>query len=313
MNLKELAASLSALEQVDSSQFQRLARVLQSIWRVEQGIPCGEKRDKSGTRLLGSLLPMPRAEERLENFLTEQVREVVRAEVRNPLASKGKVYIKPRIFNNLLSSQPLCFNLFGELTYDLALASALVEGLSDGRFTDVTGIAFEYSPGRRDARYLNDGSAFDVFIRCRNASGGSSFIAVEVKYHENLIGTAGAHKLRYDEVADLMGCFSSDHKPLQSSPLQQIWRDHLLAGITRIEDGYDDAMFVVLYPKDNAHVSAALSAYRQQLSCKSSFAAWTLEDLVDDLRGASEATWIDAFTDRYLAFGKVDQRLRTAD
>jgi hypothetical protein len=311
--LKELAAGLDVLERVDASAFQRRARVLQSMWRQEQGIPCGEHVGPSGARPLGSRLPMPWAQETLANFLTEQIRSVVRAEVCDPVASSGKLYGKPRIFCGLLSSQPLCFNLFGELALDLPLASAVVDRLSKGRFTEVTSIEFEVSPGRGDPRYLNDRSAFDVFIRCRNASGGSSFIAVEVKYHENLIGTAGAHKPRYDEVADLMGCFASDHQPLRSSPLQQLWRDHLLAGITQIEDGYDDAMFVVLYPKDNTHVSAALGAYREQLSRESSFAAWTLEDLVESLRGATEATWVDAFTDRYLAFGKVDQHLRASD
>ena len=252
---------------------------------------------------------MPEAQETLANFLTEPIRAVVRAEVCDPAASSGKLYGKPRLFNDLLSSQPLCFNLFGELTYDLPLASAVVSSLTDGRFAEVTGIEFEVSPGRRDPRYLDDRSAFDVFIRCHTPAGGSSFIGIEVKYHENLIGTAGGHKARYDEVADLMGCFLLDHEPLRSSPLQQVWRDHLLAGVTRLEDGYADGMFVTLYPRDNTHVATALSAYRQQLACEDSFAAWTLEDLVEGLRDFSASTWVDEFEDRYLAFGKIDQLL----
>ena len=84
----------------------------------------------------------------------------------------GKLYGKPRIFNDLLSSQPLCFNLFGELTCDLPLASAVVNSMTDGRFKEVTKIDFEWSPGRRESRYLNDRSAFDVFLRCRTAAGG---------------------------------------------------------------------------------------------------------------------------------------------
>lgn len=313
MRLDELAASLDVLERVDSSEFQRRARILQSMWRQERGFPCGEHLGPSGVRPLGSRLPMPWAQETLANFLTEQVRDVVRAEVCHPRASAGKLYGKPRIFNDLLSSQPLCFNLFGELTTDLPLASETARRLSHGRFTEVTSIAFEHSPGRGDARYLNDRSAFDVFLRCRTAGGGRGFVGIEVKYHENLRGTAGGHKPEYDDVADKMGCFVADREPLMRSPLQQIWRDHLLVGVTQIVDGYDDGLFVMLYPQDNLHVSAALDDYRRQISNEGSFAAWTIEDVVGSLRDASDALWIGAFRDRYLAFATIDELLGAAD
>ena len=54
-------------------------------------------------------------ERTLANYLTPKIRQVVRHEVLGPARSRGKVYGKPRIFNHLLSSQPLCFNLFADL------------------------------------------------------------------------------------------------------------------------------------------------------------------------------------------------------
>ena len=57
-------------------------------------------------------MEMPWAQETLANFMTEHVHRVVRQEVLDPRRSKGKLFAKPRIFNDLLSSQPLCFNLF---------------------------------------------------------------------------------------------------------------------------------------------------------------------------------------------------------
>jgi len=80
VDLVELARSLSVLEQVDVSDFQRRARILQAIWREEQGFPCGEQRSKAESRPLGSRLPMPWAQESLANF-SPQAREVVRSEV----------------------------------------------------------------------------------------------------------------------------------------------------------------------------------------------------------------------------------------
>ena len=313
MKLDQLAERLCVLERADMSIFQRRARVLQALWRQERGFGCGEHHGPKGSRPLGSRLPMPWAQDTLANFLTDPVREVVRAEVIEVDDGEGKLYGKPRIFNDLLSSQPLCFNLFGELTCDLSLASAVMNSMTGGRFTEVTKIDFEWSPGRRDPRYLNDRSAFDVYLRCRSASGGKGFIGIEVKYHENLAGLAGGHKSEYDKVADKMGCFRENREPLLKSPLQQIWRDHLLAGVTRIEDGHEDGLFVTLYPKDNLDVANALSDYRAQLLSDGSFAAWTLEDFVGKLSSFSGASWIDAFTNRYLAFDKIERRLGSAD
>ncbi|TLM99148.1 MAG: hypothetical protein FDZ75_00780, partial [Actinobacteria bacterium] len=188
MQLDELARSLHAYKTVDVSVFQRQARVLQSIWREEQGLEPGEHAGAP----LGSRLRMPEAQDQLLNYITPGVREVVQREVLGP-AAEGKLFGKPRIFNDLLSSQPLCFNLFGELTDDLELASAAIRELTGGRFSRVTGIEFEVSPGRRDPRYLNDRSAFDVFLRCEDAELRPSFIGIEVKYHENLLGPAAEH------------------------------------------------------------------------------------------------------------------------
>jgi len=317
MDLITLAKKLHAFESVDKSDFQRRARILQSLWRQEQDISPGEYRWKTRdgvvrTRPLGSRLPMPWAQESLANYLTDTIKEKVRSEVIDQKNSAGKLYGKPRIFNDLLSSQPLCFNLFGELAHDLPLASILVNDFTGGRFPTVVAISFEHSPGRGDPRYLNDRSAFDVFLHCRTSTGADGFVGIEVKYHENMAGKPGAHKPRYDEVAKIMGCFVDDRRLLQADPLQQIWRDHLLAGVTRVVDGYDDGLFVMLSPRDNHHVSDAMSDYRQQLTDSSSFESWSLEDVVEKLKTHSDAAWIDAFHYRYLAFEKIDRLLSEA-
>ena len=314
MNLIQLAEALHVKESVDKSYFQRSARILQSIWREEQGYSCQEYADKKGKmHLRGSRLPMPWAEDSISNYITDGIQNVVRKEVCNREVSKGKLFGKPRIFDNLLSSQPLCFNLFAELKSDIPLATDLVKELTTGRFIKVKSIEFEYSPGRRDRRYLGDRSAFDVFIDCETATSARGFIGIEVKYHENLIGTSGTENVLYDQVADRMNCFSSGTRDdLKSSPLEQIWRDHLLAGsmCDKDSDKYEDGLFVILYPKDNHHVRDAVVAYRNCLSNDSSFADWTLEDVCSCLKKYSTAKWINLFVDRYLAFEKVTARLK---
>src|SRR5258708_36519721 len=74
---------------------------------------------------------MPFARETLANYLTETIRDVVREEVLDPTRSGGKLYREPRIFDDLLSSQPLCFNVFAHLRRDIALASKVFEDVLD--------------------------------------------------------------------------------------------------------------------------------------------------------------------------------------
>jgi len=57
--------------------FQRRARLLQALWRCEQGLPIGEHRG----RPLGSRLAIPAAKDTLSNYITDGVRALARREV----------------------------------------------------------------------------------------------------------------------------------------------------------------------------------------------------------------------------------------
>lgn len=114
-----------------------------------------------------------------------------------------------------------------------------------------------------------------------------------------------------------MGCFDPNGIAMLRRPrLQQIWRDHLLAGATRRADRYEDGLFVMLRPGDNAACAAAVAEYRSCLTEEETFAEWLLEDMILTLRVNTDAWWVELFHDRYLAFDKVDvelARLAAAD
>lgn len=306
MTLDELAHRYQALEAFDRWEFQRRARVRQSIWREERSYPIGVHRGRNGIRPLGSRLAMPWARETLSNYLTSTIRKVVEREVLDKEKSAGKLYGKPRIFEDLLSSQPMAFNLFAELQQDLPLASSVFQTLSDGRIAEITGIEFEWSPGPGDPKFLEDRSAFDVYATYLTPSGQTGFAGIEVKYHETLIGSAAKHRERYDEVADGMACFPDrPRKALKKQPLQQIWRDHLLAGSLLATKRFDDGFFVFLYPQGNELCDRAIKDYEDCLSNTSSFERWTLENVCAAVVDNTHSNWINVFKDRYLNFGKV--------
>lgn len=303
VDLDRLASKYDAYVSSDGSGFRRKARVLQSLWREKRGYPIGLHRG----RPLGSRLAMPWARETLNNYLTDTIRAVVRAEVLDKSRSAGKLYARPRIFNDLLSSQPLCFNLFAELQQDRALASAVFRSLAAGRIAEVTTIEFEHSPGRGDPRYTGDNSAFDVYVTFETPEGEKGFSGIEVKYHENLQGSPARHRPRYDEVAGMMGCFRAETGSLlRQQPLQQIWRDHLLAGAHLHADKLGDGFFVFLYPRENRYCAEAVQRYRTCLSDERTFAAWTLEDFLASVRQHTTAGWSTLVFNRYLDFAKLE-------
>jgi len=96
-------------------------------------------------------------------------------------------------------------------------------------------------------------------------------------------------------------------KQLQLSPLEQIWRDHMLAGSLLLSgDGFRDGFFVFLAPKDNPHCREAVRRYRECLTDERTFESWTLEDVAAVVKENTGDGWIDEVIERYLGFGKID-------
>jgi hypothetical protein len=283
------------------NEWQREARLLQALWRERRGLPIGLHRG----RPLGSKLAMPVAEEVLANFVTPTIRDVVRAEVLVPAKSAGKVYEEPRIFDNLLTSQALCFNLFGELQRDLGLASRVVGQLLGDASVQVKAIEFEHSPGRSDPRFTNDRSAFDAFIPYASGAGRRGFLGIEVKYVESLNEEPARYRSRYAEVATAMGCFVPEsHSRLRQKPLEQFWRNHLLAGSLLLDEasGFDEAACVVLYPERNTVVARAIGAYQTCLHDRTTFRSWTLESVLVAMVEAGAGVWVGEVGSRYLGW-----------
>jgi hypothetical protein len=249
---------------------------------------------------------MPAAEQHLQNYLSDTIRSVVKREVLGPKKG-GKLYGRPRIFNDLLSSQPLCFNLFGELAEDLALATRVFHDLLPNRVQQVTAIEFEWSPGRGENRFTGDRSAFDVFVRFLDARGRDGFVGIEVKYHESLKDKSAKLRARYEEVADQSKAFKPAARDrLRDRPLQQIWRDHLLAeSMVQANRKWNSGLFVFLYPEQNIACESAVTDYKECLAKQDAFAAWTLEMLATCIAAQGAGPWLEAFSDRYIRFEKV--------
>jgi len=282
----------------DRTVFQSYARLLQSKWRDKKGYDAG----KYGNFLLPEF-----AREEKANFLTDRIKTLVEYEMlRKPITQK--MIQDDRMWENLLSSQPLCFNLFGEMHFDMKLASKVFRKLFPKRVHRVTDIIFEHSPGRRDPKYTNDKSAFDVFIEYVNGVK-RGFVGIEVKYIEDLTEESlekaeKNFKERYVEISKHSGCIKMECiEKLKKPPLAQIWRDHLLSKAT-LQDYDDEGFFIYLYPKQNKECDEGVKKYIECLVSKdeevTGFYPRYLEDFVDALEELDNSEWIKEFGRRYL-------------
>ena len=181
------------------TRFKAAARLLQALWRAERGIPMGIHAQANGEpRKLGSRIEASYAKQGA-NFLSPAIaklafRESVYREI-------GAVIEQERLWTNMLSSQPLCFNLFGDLKLNPEKGSKFFQRLFPDYVAEVEGIYFEHSPGRGDASFTADNTAFDVFVTCRTPEGKQGFIAIEVKYSEAMAEPLATLRPRYDELS----------------------------------------------------------------------------------------------------------------
>lgn len=292
-------------------------RYLQSKWRDAKGIPAKIKDGQSKQDVYGNYTSDPEA-----NFMTDSIRSLVNYEL-SPENKGDRLIEESRLRQNLLSSQPLCFNLFGELKLHLDKAIQFFNLLYDDYFKSIDDIKFEYNPARRDPRLTGDRSAFDVFIEYTSNSGKKGFIGIEVKYAENLREGADSVKGilekqfcneprtrrdRYQELSQAI--FNPEfYSKLEELPQFQIWRDHLLAvAMTKaFPEKYDEGLFLFLSPFSNNKCREGLDAYIAILNesgkeegVTSHFCHAWLEDYIFTLDKVFDDDWTKDMITRYL-------------
>lgn len=292
--------------------FRSAARLLQALWREDRELPIGNYLREGRRRKLGSRISHA-AGRTGGNFMLPVIAALARRELayREP----GALIDENRLATNLLSSMPLAFNLFGLLRLDLALAGrVLAEMFPDLAGAEVRAVWFEHSPGRGNPVLTGDYSAFDVFIRYTTKAGANGFVAIEVKYSESCQEPAPGIRPRYDDLAEVSGLFVEPMKPaLRSNPLQQYFREHLLAQAMLMRGDYDEGRFVVIAPQLNALVAAAVAGYQAELKPAGEdqvcFAAVSLEDTIVAIAMAGEEEYAAKLFRRYCDFWLVDGEL----
>lgn len=287
-----------------TTDWKRTARLRQARWRVAHCLPIGSHPYAGGRDAtpVGSRIALGHAEASGANFLSTGAREAATHRLGNP--EPHQMLNGARLHADLLSSMPLCFNLFGAATDQQRQADAVRSWWPDAPVGRVTR-RFEHSPGRTDPSFLGNKSAFDVAFEVAVAPASVAIIGVEVKYHEHARPESPPSSpalARYLEVAERSGAFAAGWQTaVIGSGLQQIWQDHLLllCMLQHPSKRWTWGRFVLVYPAENPSFAAAAIAYRRVLADPSTFEARTLEELIQ-APGALDPADARALADRYL-------------
>ena len=312
---KTIEASGQKMCKADN-RYQAYYRYLQSLWRETNHIPVKKDMGQSDNDVYGNYTSDPQA-----NFMTEGIRSLVDHEL-SPENKGNRLIEETRLRTNLLSSQPLCFNLFGELKLNSDKAVQFFNILYGNYFKSIDKIEFEYNPARRDSRLTGDRSAFDVFVEYTSVVGNKGFIGIEVKYSETL--NEGANSVnnilnkqfcneprtrrdRYRELSqDLFA--ETSYSELEQLPAFQIWRDHLLAVsmCKAFSEKYDEGLFLFLAPYSNEMCRKGVERYKDLLlkpeGVNSHFCHAWLEEYIEALDKVFDEDWTKDMKIRYLGY-----------
>lgn len=311
------------------SRFVAKCRKLQSIYRIEIGEEIRPYTDRYGNvHYYGNYISNgdnPK-DGCWKNFLTEYAYKYAKKRVNPDNKKPYETIEEDRLFNNLLSSQPMAFNLFCPLRQMLeespeTATKVIKAALPDYPIDKITEVDLEFIPEEYED-LTGDRSAMDAIIRFKDEVGKEGFIAVETKYSENL-GTNAAYKKdesgkkiprsqNIDAIRELQ-CFTLDAEEnimKGNIPLTQIYRNFLLSESYGFKKGLQ-SYSIILSPKEHPSTKREYESLTNNLCDKYKdkikkidlevFVNAIINNCPDECRVIFER-----FYDRYLNFEKLN-------
>jgi hypothetical protein len=162
-----------------------------------------------------------------------------------------------------------------------------------------------------------DHTAFDAMVIYAKPDGSRGFVAIEVKYSESAGEPQRELRPRYAELAPIAGLHQAPgNEQLTNGPLQQFYRQHLLAQAMLMRGDFSEGRFLVIAPELNTPIQAALVLYSKQLvpasEAQVGFATRTLEEVIDLLRQSGERSYAKALYHRYCDWSRIDEVIEQA-
>ena len=295
------------------SPFKARMRAHQSWYRAEVlRVPFGTGPGPGSTAERGSMLVEADAN-RGANFVSPEVFELAKRRI-----AEGHGVEAFRCLRNMLSSQPMCFNLFGPLALDRDLATSCMRALFPSEVARVLEVRLEHAPSPR-ARYLDDRSAFDAFVVYERTDGTRAFLGIETKLTETFSAKNPRDPSRYVAHARRSPSIwpHGDDPALTDPRWYQLWRNHLLVEALRLDvaAGYAAGRLAVVHHPADTDCTGAIAGYRALLAPgDASLVALPIDRLVATwaaaVERAEDGEWLEKLRVRYLALERSERAAR---
>lgn len=232
----------------------------------------------------------------------EGFRKEILDELKKPVAPTSTVP-SGQMLTNLLRSEHIPYNIFFPMRKDLEGCKRLFNKiLGREEIASITDILIEYHP-EPPKEYLDDRTAFDVYIPYLNPMQQKCGIGIEVKYTEKeyplkrdskeyrcVKDDDGHTRLSgaYLRVTRKCGYYKDDvtDDVLVSNKFRQIWRNHILGASMVLRGVIANFISITLYPQENIHFSLdAMPKYKALLKPEhyNSFVPLSYENLFAEM------------------------------
>ena len=291
-----------SLQVASDTRWRACYRALQSWYReTVLGVPPGK--DQRGT-VRANMLLSEDGEKGL-NFLDDNIAEYAKFRT-DEIKSEGGTVDHDRLKRNMLSSMPLCFNLFGYLREHRDEAAQGLAAVLDLDIDKVLNVSVEWAPDRKV--HLQDRTAFDAFVVYARSDGRRAFLGVETKYTESFSPTRYASE-RYTCITrdPTSGFKAGAEKRLCEPATNQLWRNALLVHSLRSTDEFADGHVVVISCKRDPGAKKAIVGLERELDDPAALLRTvTYEEVVSQFATMPGCDgWARKFQRRYLDLSPV--------
>lgn len=307
---KELEDKLGKIPGITNS-IKRL-RMHQGWWRLNVLNQIeGEHPTRKGQKVCNTIL---NGKSSGSNFLTPNTLKVVKDTLKKRTKENGGKIEEGRLYNNLLSSQPLSFNFFAELEYNKDLGLKILQCWWQD-ITKLNKVLFEYSPR---INYTKDGSAFDVAFDVQFGDK-RGFIGLECKYTDTFSFKPQKSKIYYGDIGNknhdtFLKIFTLRNKSfkadyydfVKSKDYNQLFRNQLMAeAIFHFKDNNFEIVRTGLfcYENDKDAIKTGKEFQSMLLEGEKTFTTITYKEFIEKTQKLSltweEREWIMMLWGRY--------------
>lgn len=218
------------------------------------------------------------------------------------------------LYYDMLRSEHIPFNLFIPLKQEKLLGAGILNHFLGNSIDTILRIYIEYVPKPKE-NYLNDKTAFDVFIEYKHIDGSNGCLGIEVKYTEQEYPCGKKEQLEisnelsiYNQLTKRIGIYSNEALELLKTPkYKQVWRNQLLGErFIEINSSFRHFTSLMVFPKNNTHFLQVCKDYVSFLKEEYSnrFLAITFEDFIEAgnsvAKRDSQKFWLIYLKARYI-------------